>query len=75
MIRFDQKMLEKKIQRAKETGAMELSGLGIVDIPEQVLGFENVTLTGQKWWSANPLTKLNMSHNKIRYMSFPMFLK
>jgi hypothetical protein len=66
MIRFDNKMLEKKILRAKETGAMDLSGLEISEIPDKVVGFENVTLQDQKWWTAQSLTKLNVSNNQIR---------
>lgn len=65
MIRFDQKILEKKILRAKESGSMDLSGLGLTELPEQVTGFENVTLQDQKWWTANPLSKLNVSNNQI----------
>jgi hypothetical protein len=66
MIRFDNKMLEKKILRAKETGAMDLAGLDLPEIPDKVIGFENVTLEGQKWWTAQPLTKLNISNNQIK---------
>lgn len=65
MIRFDQKILEKKILRAKESGSMDLSGLGLTELPEQVTGFENVTLQDQKWWTANALSKLNVSNNQI----------
>lgn len=66
MIRFDRKLLEKKILRAKETGAMDLSGLDLTDIPEQVLTFETVQLQDQKWWTAEHLKKLNVSNNKLR---------
>ena len=67
MIKYDNKLLLKKLSRAKETGAVELTGMEICDIPDEILNFENLTIEGQNWWQASPLLKINLSHNKIKY--------
>lgn len=66
MIKFDRKLLEKKLGRAKESGALDLSGLDLHDLPEEVCGFENVTIEGKNWWKVCPLSRLSFSNNNIR---------
>ncbi|KAH3765974.1 Leucine-rich repeat [Pelomyxa schiedti] len=54
------------VKRCRQTGSFVLKGLGLSQIPNEVLNYASLPSdSNDKWWEFEPLLKLDMSENQI----------
>lgn len=53
------------IKKAFQTGTLALLNFEFEEFPNEIINIETINIEGESWWQKCPLTKLDLSNNKL----------
>ena len=60
-----QRKNQNYLRVARETGQINLSNRSLAQCPGDIFNLEDNLEPDEKYWEINPVTKIDLSHNKI----------